>query len=136
MDCIETLFYAGEPDFRLTFRCQFQPNLLIAFTAIICLNIIIKFVAALQLGSKKNPEMRDKFVICRPFPLLSAFTRELMRNSPGQVPCYTEDEESLRKTIDSLATLHYDDKRKLLMIICKEVVSSLLCVLGPDALDR
>ena len=43
--------------------------------------------------------MLDKFVLC-------------------QVPCYTEGEESLRRTIDSLAALHYDDKRKLLFIIC------------------
>jgi chitin synthase len=41
----------------------------------------------------------DKFVIC-------------------QVPCYTEGEDSLRRTIDSLAALNYDDKRKLLFLIC------------------
>jgi chitin synthase len=41
----------------------------------------------------------DKFVIC-------------------QVPAYTEDEESLRRTIDSLTVLKYDDKRKLLFMIC------------------
>jgi chitin synthase len=29
-------------------------------------------------------------------------------------PCYTEGEEELRKTIDSLSNLKYDDKRKLL----------------------
>lgn len=56
-------------------------------------------LAALQLSSKRNPEMLDKFVIC-------------------QVPCYTEGEESLRTTIDSLAALRYDDKRKLMFIIC------------------
>jgi hypothetical protein len=56
-------------------------------------------LAALQLSSKRNPEMLDKFVIC-------------------QVPCYTEGEESLRTTIDSLAALQYDDKRKLMFIIC------------------
>jgi chitin synthase len=55
--------------------------------------------AALQLGSKRQPELLDKFVIC-------------------QVPCYTEGEESLKKTIDSLAVLNYDDKRKLIFIIC------------------
>ena len=43
--------------------------------------------------------MLDKFVIC-------------------QVPCYTEGEDSLRRTIDSLAALNYDDKRKLLFLIC------------------
>lgn len=56
-------------------------------------------LAALQLGSKRQPELLDKFVIC-------------------QVPCYTEGEESLKRTIDSLAALNYDDKRKLIFIIC------------------
>jgi chitin synthase len=54
-------------------------------------------VAALQLSSKRYPELLDKFVIC-------------------QVPCYTEGEESLRRTIDSLADLRYDDKRKQILI--------------------
>ncbi|KAG1890741.1 chitin synthase-domain-containing protein [Suillus fuscotomentosus] len=35
-----------------------------------------------------------------------------------QIPCYTEGETSLRKTIDSLAQLKYDDKRKLILVIC------------------
>jgi len=56
-------------------------------------------LAALQLGSKRSPELQDKFVLC-------------------QVPCYTEGEDSLRRTIDSLASLRYDDKRKLIFIIC------------------
>lgn len=56
-------------------------------------------LAALQLGSKRSPELQDKFVLC-------------------QVPCYTEGEDSLRRTIDSLAALNYDDKRKLIFIIC------------------
>lgn len=43
--------------------------------------------------------MLDKFVLC-------------------QVPCYTEGEDSLRRTIDSLAGLDYDDKRKLIFVIC------------------
>ncbi|KAF8887281.1 chitin synthase-domain-containing protein [Gymnopilus junonius] len=49
--------------------------------------------------SKRTPELQDKFVLC-------------------QVPCYTEGEDSLRRTIDSLAALNYDDKRKLIFIIC------------------
>lgn len=56
-------------------------------------------MAALQFGSKQYPELQDKFVLC-------------------QVPCYTEGEDSLRRTIDSLAALNYDDKRKLIFIIC------------------
>lgn len=38
------------------------------------------------------------------------------------MPCYTEGEDSLRKTIDSLATLNYDDRRKLLMVICDGMI--------------
>ena len=56
-------------------------------------------LAALQLGTKRQPELQDKFVLC-------------------QVPCYTEGEDSLRRTIDSLAALNYDDKCKLIFIIC------------------
>lgn len=62
-------------------------------------NVLPPVLAALQLTPKRNPEMLDKFVIC-------------------QVPCYTEGEESLRRTIDSLAGLRYDDKRKLMFLIC------------------
>ncbi|GAA5901944.1 uncharacterized protein JCM6883_000446 [Sporobolomyces salmoneus] len=103
MDCITTLFYVGEVDFRKTPRCQIQPNLLLAFSILIMITILAKFLAALQFGSKRMPEMRDKFVIC-------------------QVPCYTEGEESLKKTIDSLAVLNYDDKRKLIFIICDGMI--------------
>ncbi|KAI0043471.1 glycosyltransferase family 2 protein [Auriscalpium vulgare] len=99
MQCLENMFFVGEPDFRKTARCQVQNYLLITFSAIIMASIGIKFLAALQLGGKRNPEMLDKFVIC-------------------QVPCYTEGEDSLRRTIDSLAALNYDDKRKLLFLIC------------------
>jgi chitin synthase len=64
-----------------------------------CADFYDQVLAALQLGSKRNPESQDKFVLC-------------------QVPCYTEGEDSLRRTIDSLAGLDYDDKRKLIFIIC------------------
>ncbi|GAA5897015.1 hypothetical protein JCM6882_007333 [Rhodosporidiobolus microsporus] len=103
MACIQTLFYKGDTDFRETARCQVQPNLLLAFSVLIMATILAKFLAALQFGSKRMPEQRDKFVIC-------------------QVPCYTEGEESLKKTIDSLAVLNYDDKRKLLFIICDGMI--------------
>ena len=35
-----------------------------------------------------------------------------------QVPCYTEGEASLRRTIDSLAQLEYDDKLRLILVVC------------------
>ncbi|KAI9314523.1 chitin synthase-domain-containing protein [Dichotomocladium elegans] len=54
-------------------------------------------------GLALDSEMHDKFVIC-------------------QVPCYTEDDESIKKTIDSIATQLYDDKRKLMFIICDGMI--------------
>lgn len=73
MACIETLFYVGETDFRETARCQVQPDLLLAFAVLIMATIAAKFLAALQFGSKRMPEQRDKFVICTNFPFLSPF---------------------------------------------------------------
>ncbi|OSX59590.1 glycosyltransferase family 2 protein [Postia placenta MAD-698-R-SB12] len=99
VNCIKNLFYFGELDFRQTPRCQVQNIMLLVFSAIIMASIGLKFLAALQLAPTGTPEMLDKFVIC-------------------QVPCYTEGEESLRRTLDSLAALNYDDKRKLIFVIC------------------
>ncbi|KAF8552197.1 glycosyltransferase family 2 protein [Imleria badia] len=99
MDCLNNAFYWGELDFRYTPRCQVQNYMLLAFSSLIMVSMGLKFLAALQLGTKRFPESLDKFVLC-------------------QVPCYTEGEDSLRSTIDSLAALDYDDKRKLIFFIC------------------
>ncbi|OMH78627.1 Chitin synthase 6, partial [Zancudomyces culisetae] len=53
--------------------------------------------------SNREPEPSNIFVVCN-------------------IPCYTEGEESLRGTIDSLAKLKYDDKRKLLFIVCDGMI--------------
>jgi chitin synthase len=56
-------------------------------------------LAALQFGTKRVPEPRDKFVIIT-------------------VPCYSEGDQSLRETINSIASLRYENTRKLLLVIC------------------
>ncbi|KAF7309423.1 Glycosyltransferase family 2 protein [Mycena indigotica] len=99
LQCLNNVFYIGDYDFRKTARCQVQNYFLIVASGILVASVGLKFLAALQLGGKRLPELQDKFVLC-------------------QVPCYTEGEDSLRKTIDSLAALNYDDKRKLIFIIC------------------
>src|SRR5262249_4722626 len=63
----------------------------------------VKFLAALQLTGTRLPQLHDKFVIC-------------------QVPCYTESEDSLRRTINSLTELDYDDKHKLIFVICDGMI--------------
>jgi chitin synthase len=103
LECMRQLFKVGRVDTRSSFRCQLANYALLVTTCVLVSIILIKFFAALQLGAKATPEEQDRFVIC-------------------QVPCYTEDEESLRRTINSLASLRYDDKRKLLFIICDGMI--------------
>lgn len=104
LNCIKNTFYVGIPEFRFSARCQANNYILLAFTIIICLVIVVKFLAALQFGSKRRPAPQDKFVIC-------------------QVPAYTEGEDSLRKALDSLTALQYDNKRKLICVICDGVLT-------------
>ncbi|KAK2603773.1 hypothetical protein QQS21_004058 [Conoideocrella luteorostrata] len=101
--CIQRTSYRGMTDFRESARCTVNNWILLAFTIIICAVILIKFVSALQFTSKRRPSPQDKFVIC-------------------QVPAYTEGEESLRKALDSLTALQYDNKRKLICVICDGVI--------------
>lgn len=101
--CLDNLFYVGNVDTRNSVRCQFSEYLILAISITLCAVIGFKFFAALQFGGKNIPENLDKFVIC-------------------QVPAYTEDEDSLRRAIDSAARMKYDDKRKLLVIICDGMI--------------
>ncbi|KAI5466584.1 chitin synthase-domain-containing protein [Mariannaea sp. PMI_226] len=101
--CIQRTSYVGIIDFRDSAKCQVNNYILLAFTVILCSVIGIKFIAALQFGSKRRPSPQDKFVIC-------------------QVPAYTEGEDSLRKALDSLTALQYDNKRKLICVICDGVI--------------
>ncbi|CAM0140353.1 unnamed protein product [Umbelopsis sp. WA50703] len=102
-NCMDNVFYIGRLDYRDDARCTFTNYLLLAFALLMCLVTLIKFLAALQFGGVPTPEEYDKFVIC-------------------QVPCYTEDEESIRKTINSITTMNYDDKRKLLFLIADGMI--------------
>lgn len=79
-----------------------------------------QFLASLQFTTKRVPEPRDKFAILQ-VPCMSLTSFHYLSCHPfaeSRCPGYTEGEESLRKTIESLAKLKYDDKRKLLFIIC------------------
>lgn len=127
MQCLQNVFYIGRLDYRDSLRCTFVNYLLLSFAVLMSLVILIKFLAALQFGGAPTPEQdQDKFVIC-------------------QVPCYTEDEDSLRKTIDSLTTMTYDDKRKLLFMVADGMIIGsgndkptpriLLDILGHDPED-
>ncbi|KAJ2400181.1 hypothetical protein GGI23_002196 [Coemansia sp. RSA 2559] len=101
--CLRGAFYVGVVDKRKSFQCYFANYVLLASSVALTSIIFFKFLAALQLGSRREPEEHDKFIICN-------------------VPCYTEGEEGLQSTLESLATLHYDDKRKLMFVICDGMI--------------
>jgi len=103
LNCMNNAFYVGRTDFRKAAKCQVNNYILLAFTIVLCAVILVKFLAALQLGSKTRPAAQDKFVIC-------------------QVPAYTEGEDQLRKGLDSLTALQYDNKRKLICVICDGMI--------------
>ncbi|KAH7084475.1 chitin synthase-domain-containing protein [Paraphoma chrysanthemicola] len=101
--CLDNLFYVGDLDTRNSAKCLFAKYLLLAISILLVSVIGFKFLAALQFSRKTDPENIDKFIICT-------------------VPAYTEDEESLRRAIDSAARMKYDDKRKLLVIVCDGMI--------------
>ena len=103
LNCMDNVFFQGMTDFRKTAKCQVNNYILLGFTIILCTVILVKFLAALQLGSKRRPAAQDKFVIC-------------------QVPAYTEGEDQLRKGLDSLTALQYDNKRKLICVMCDGMI--------------
>ena len=101
--CMDNLFYVGTTDTRNSVQCLFAQYILLAISILMVSVIGFKFFAALQFGGRNVPETLDKFIIC-------------------QVPAYTEDEDSLRRAIDSAARMKYDDKRKLLIIVCDGMI--------------
>ncbi|KAJ2006444.1 hypothetical protein GGI04_001880 [Coemansia thaxteri] len=101
--CLRGAFYVGKVDQRKSARCYAANYLLLAGSIALVAVIFFKFIAALQLASRREPEPGDRFVLMN-------------------VPCYTEGEESLKNTIDSMAKTKYDDKRKLLFIVCDGMI--------------
>lgn len=101
--CLRNLFTIGKVDNRQSAQCLFATYILLVLSIIMVAVIGFKFIASINFSAARAPEDHDKFVIC-------------------QVPCYTEGDSSLRKTIDSLAQMKYDDKRKLLLVICDGMI--------------
>lgn len=101
--CLRNLFTIGKVDNRESAQCQFATYILLSLSIVMVSIIGFKFLASVNFSAPRAPEDHDKFVIC-------------------QVPCYTEGDSSLRRTIDSLAQMKYDDKRKLLLVICDGMI--------------
>lgn len=104
LECFDDAFLVGYIDTRVNTQCTVASNVLLACTIIVVGVMVFKFITAIFLvGSKRLPEFANKYVIC-------------------QVPCYSENEESLLKTIDSIALTEYEDSCKLLFLIADGMV--------------
>ena len=97
--CLRKLFLVGMVDNQNLPQCLFSQYILLALSVMMVGIITFKFITSIKFGSPRTPEDHNKFVIC-------------------QMPCYTEEETSLHRTIDSLAQLNYNDKCKLILVVC------------------
>ncbi|KAJ3359537.1 hypothetical protein GGF32_009183 [Allomyces javanicus] len=103
-NCFAAMFTVAKLDERKTLKCMYADYILLAVSIVLCSVILFKFLAALQMrGGNETPEKMDKFIMI-------------------QIPCYTEDETAMSNTINSIAALKYDDKRKLMVIICDGMI--------------
>ncbi|ANB11792.1 chitin synthase CHS3 [Sugiyamaella lignohabitans] len=103
LQCLNNAFRAGEVDFRDSVRCQVANVILLVFAGILTSVTLVKFLASIRFGSKRVPSPQDKFVLC-------------------QIPIYTESETDFRLAVDSLTNLKYDNRRKLLLLVCDGMI--------------
>lgn len=97
-------FLYGYYDFRQSAKCQTANIILLVLAGLLTSVTLVKFLASIRFGPKPFPAMQDKFVVC-------------------QVPVYTEGEDDMRLAIDSLTNLEYDNRRKLLVLICDGMIT-------------
>ncbi|KAI3647041.1 hypothetical protein MP228_007262 [Amoeboaphelidium protococcarum] len=98
LQCIADRYYIGSLDGRQNLQCSVASYTLLSLTAVLSAVMLAKFLAALQLSAYRIPE-------------------DIERHCIIQIPCYTENEESLKKTIDSASMTDYSDEHKLLFIV-------------------
>ena len=91
-------YQIGIVDYRESFQCKSSNFMMISSTGIVVMIILVKFLASLQLGIKKEPEKLN-----RPVVIL--------------IPCYSEDMDSLKRSISSVVNLEYDNRKKVLVIV-------------------
>jgi chitin synthase len=101
--CLRNLFVIGKVDKLNLPQCQFSRYILLTLSIVMVNIISFNFVASINLSRARASENHGRFVIC-------------------QVPCYTEGESSIKHMVDSLATIKYNDKRKLIVVICNGMV--------------
>lgn len=99
LNAFDRLFYVGIIAQGEPLVCTIIQPLLLVCAMIVIIITVIKFFLSLNFGIQPIPAYQKEYVMLF-------------------VPCYTEGTQSLKKTIDSLGRLDYDDKRKLLFVVC------------------
>eukprot|EP00842_Homolaphlyctis_polyrhiza_P006485 jgi/Hompol1/6838/HPOL_003547-RA len=103
MTCLDGVFYVGDMDHRRDLKCVAPNYVLLAAACAIGLIMLVKFIAALQFSPIPTPDSLEKFVICF-------------------VPCYTEDAVSIRRTFESIVSVSYPNKRRLLFVVADGMI--------------
>lgn len=104
LECLDLLFYAGRIDPRSYTLCFTVNTVLFSVLVLVLSVIVVKFLAALLTVGDVPFKLRQRYVIIN-------------------IPCYTEDGDSMYKTIHSAASMQYPHKHKLLLIVCDGLVT-------------
>lgn len=104
LSCFDYVFYAGVIDYRSYVLCFTINTVLLSLFVVIAAVITIKTLTAL-LASFTAPHHRTK------------------KYSIIQVPCYSENEDSMYKTLHSIATCDYSNSHKLIFVVCDGLIT-------------
>lgn len=101
--CFDNFFYVVDVDICSLVQCKFLEYFVLFILILLVFVIVFKFFVVLQFGIKNILENFDKFVMC-------------------QILVYIEDEEFFCCVIDLVVCMWYDDKCKLLVIVCDGMI--------------
>ena len=103
-NCFNNVLMRGIVDKRQSIPCYISNSLFLSTSILLVIMVGLKFIAALRSSYQSHPERVDKFCVI-------------------QIPCYSENKDSLLKTINSCTIANYSDKHKLLFVVCDGIVS-------------
>ncbi len=103
IEYLDKFYYCGILDTRYDISCLILNYTYISIVCIISAILILKFFLSLCMLHKQYPKCKEKYVIV-------------------SIPCYTENKESLEKTIHSIYDTEYSNYKKLLCIIVDGII--------------
>jgi chitin synthase len=101
---LDMFYYAGKIDLSFNATCAALDTIYLLAICVISGVLIVKFLASLYIMYKQYPKCDFKHLIIN-------------------IPCYTEDKQSLEKTIHSIYDSEYPDDKKLMFIVADGVLN-------------